>query len=181
MSIRRFLTVIFFSVLQCTLGATVCHAQTDAAPLAQGSMAGSEESLLLVRPRWAVGAQVGLASGIGIGVRYHSDSRFSLQGVVGGFKVGDTQAASLGMEVQFDFDVMPASRFYGICGGSYNSYKTNPPEQLLKDRLRFGAGAGYEFSMSEKLVFTGSLIITYYTKSNDLFPIPQIGMFYNFR
>ena len=182
MNVQRIFAAMILLLTQYSLGVFICRAQTDASPASGGTtIAGYEESILLAHPRWAVGAQLGFVSGTGIGVRYHSLSRFSLQGVFGGFKVGKTKALSLGMELQFDFDAMPYNRFYGIIGGSINSYKSDQPDEQLNDPSRFGAGAGYEYSLSEKIVLMGSLVVTYYAKSGDLFPIPQIGVFYNFR
>jgi len=140
----------------------------------------AQENIFTYKPRWGVGIHGGLLSGIGLGVRFHPDSRFSAQLVGGGIKLEEDFYATLGAEGQFDLDVMDASRLYALLGlGWYQDGKDDDEEG--DNTVRIGAGIGYEWAVSSKMVFLGSLNFTYFTKTGVFWPLPQFGLFYYFK
>lgn len=140
----------------------------------------SEENIFTYKPRWGVGMQAGLLSGIGLGVRFHPVSRFAAQLIGGGIKLGDRFYASVGAEGQFDLDVMSDSRLYALLGLGYYS-NGGDDDKKLKDPFRLGLGIGYEWAISSKMVFYGSLDFTYFPDSGGFLPLPQVGIFYYFK
>jgi hypothetical protein len=184
MKIPGLLNKSLFILLLLLLSVSKSYTQTDAFQQSGTSMVPPQENIFIIRPHWAVGFQTGLLSGVGIGVQYHSQSRISLQVVAGGYSIDATQAFSMGAEIQMDFDVTNFERLYGFVGGGYHSYKSNTrasDKESLSDPFRLGAGVGYDYAITEKIVFVGSLALTYYTKTHDFFPVPQLGLFYHFR
>ncbi len=141
--------------------------------------------------RFGVGAQAGLMSGMGIGVRVHPMGRMSVQIAGGAISGGEGVAASVGAEGQFDFDWRDRSRFYGFVG---LGYYTNGEEELtvaagtweqgkedprLKSPFRAGIGLGYEWDISNVLIFSASVAFTYFSEGMFL-PLPQLGLYYMF-
>ena len=139
-----------------------------------------QDNIFTYKPRWGVGLQTGLLSGIGLGVRYHPRGRFAAQFVGGGIKLKDNFNASFGLEGQFDLDVMDESRLYALLGFGFYTNGADD-DSKLKDPLRIGVGVGYEWAISTKMVFYGSLNFTYYLDSGDFWPLPQVGIFYYFK
>jgi hypothetical protein len=140
----------------------------------------ASDNIFTYKPRWGVGVHAGLLSGIGLGVRFHPVGRLSAQLVGGGIKIDENFYASIGTEGQFDLDVMEGSRLYALLGfGWYQDTKDDDAEG--DNPLRLGAGIGYEWAVSSKMVFLGSLNFTYFLKSGDFWPMPQIGIFYYFK
>ncbi|MDX9758934.1 MAG: hypothetical protein RBU27_07205 [Bacteroidota bacterium] len=141
--------------------------------------------------RFGVGAQAGLMSGMGLGVRVHPAGRMSVQLAGGAFSGGDAVTGSVGIEGQFDFDWRERSRFYGFVG---MGYYTNGEEELteaagtwapgkedprLKSPFRAGVGLGYEWDISNVLIFSASVAFTYFSQGQFL-PLPQFGLYYMF-
>lgn len=143
------------------------------------------------KTRVGVGAQAGLMSGMGLGVRVHPAGRFSVQLAGGALSGGESVMASVGAEGQYDFDWRERSRFYGFVGlGFY----TNGEEELtesagtwaigkedprLKSPFRAGVGIGYEWDISNVLIFSASVAFTYFSEGQFL-PLPQLGLYYMF-
>ena len=149
----------------------------------------SDNDYYMSSARWGVGAQAGLMSGMGVGVRYHPRGRFGLQIAGGGISGGEGLAAAVGIEGQFDFDWRERSRFFGFIG---MGYYTNGEEELtfeewqqgkedprLESPFRAGLGLGYEWDISRMLIFTANIVFTYFS-SGSFLPLPQIGLYYLF-
>ncbi len=151
----------------------------------------SDNDYYMSSARWGVGAQAGLMSGMGVGVRYHPRGRFGLQLAGGGISGGEGLAATVGIEGQFDFDWRDRSRFFGFVG---MGYYTNGEEELtvadgtwepgkedprLESPFRAGVGLGYEWDISNALIFTANVAFTYFS-SGSFLPLPQIGLYYLF-
>lgn len=149
----------------------------------------SENDYYMSSARWGVGAQAGLMSGMGVGVRYHPRGRFGVQLAAGGISGGDGLAAAVGIEGQYDFDWRERSRFFGFVG---MGYYTNGEEELtfeeweqgkedprLESPFRAGVGLGYEWDISNTLIFTANVAFTYFS-SGSFLPLPQIGLYYLF-
>jgi hypothetical protein len=138
------------------------------------------DNIFTYKPRWGVGVHGGLLSGMGLGVRFHPQSRFSAQLVGGGIKIEDDLLATIGAEGQFDLDVMAASRLYALVGLGWYQDKRGDDE-WGDNRWRIGAGIGYEWAISSKMVFLTSLNFTYFTNDGSFWPLPQAGIFYYFK
>lgn len=152
---------------------------------------GSARQYYMQKAHWGVGAQAGLMSGMGVGVRFHPLGRFGLQLAGGAISGGEGLAAAVGVEGQFDFDWRERSRFFGFVG---MGYYTNGEEELtvaagtwepgkedprLKSPFRAGIGLAYEWDISNTLIFTGAVAFTYFSEGIFL-PLPQIGLYYLF-
>jgi hypothetical protein len=174
----RFLafTAISFSLL--LLSASDLRAQTD------DGKGYFEEGM-----HFGVGAQAGLMSGMGVGVRVHPAGRMSVQVAGGALSGGEGVMASFGIEGQYDFDWRGRSRFYGFVG---MGYYTNGEEELtfeewqqgkedprLKSPFRAGLGLGYEWDISNVLIFSANIAFTYFSEGMFL-PLPQVGLYYMF-
>ncbi len=163
-----------------TLGATQVRAQYSGG-----------DNYYAEQMRFGVGAQAGLMSGMGVGVRVHPVGRLSAQIAGGAFSGGEGVMASVGAEGQFDFDYRDRSRFYGFIG---LGYYTNGEEELtdaagtwepgkedprLDSPFRAGIGLGYEWDISNVLIFSASVAFTYFSEGMFL-PLPQVGLYYMF-
>lgn len=139
--------------------------------------------------RFGVGAQAGLMSGMGLGVRIHPAGRMGVQLAGGAISGGESVAASIGIEGQYDFDWRDRSRFFGFVG---MGYYTNGEEELtfeeweqgkedprLNSAFRAGIGIGYEWDISNVLIFSANIAFTYFSEGMFL-PLPQIGLYYLF-
>lgn len=149
----------------------------------------TRETYYTEKLRFGVGAQAGLMSGMGLGVRVHPAGRMSVQVAGGALSGGEAVMASVGAEGQFDFDWRDRSRFYGFVG---LGYYTNGKEELtfeewqrgdedpqLKSPFRAGIGLGYEWDISNVLIFSASVAFTYFSEGMFL-PLPQVGLYYMF-
>ncbi|MBR9977353.1 MAG: hypothetical protein KFH87_04635 [Bacteroidetes bacterium] len=139
--------------------------------------------------RFGIGAQAGLMSGMGLGVRVHPAGRMGAQLAGGAISGGEGVAASIGFEGQYDFDWRDRSRFFGFIG---MGYYTNGEEELtkeeweqgeedprLKSAFRAGFGLGYEWDISNVLIFSANIAFTYFSEGMFL-PLPQVGLYYLF-
>jgi hypothetical protein len=177
---RRFLVFAIAALSVITLSVMQVKAQS-----------GSNKGYYTEQLRFGVGAQAGLMSGMGLGVRIHPIGRMSVQIAGGAISGGESVAASVGMEGQFDFDWRDRSRFYGFVG---MGYYTNGEEELtlaaktwepgkedprLKSPFRAGIGLGYEWDISNVLIFSACVGFTYFSEGMFL-PLPQIGLYYMF-
>ena len=139
--------------------------------------------------RFGVGAQAGLMSGMGLGVRVHPAGRMSVQLAGGALSGGEAVTASVGIEGQFDFDWRDRSRFYGFVGMGYYTNGENEltleesqagkEDPRLKSPFRAGLGLGYEWDISNVLIFSASVVFTYFSQGQFL-PLPQFGLYYMF-
>jgi hypothetical protein len=141
--------------------------------------------------RFGVGAQAGLMSGMGIGARVHPAGRLSVQLAGGALSGGESVMASVGLEGQFDFDWRDRSRFYGFIGMGYYSngeeeltvaagtWEQGKEDPRLKSPFRAGLGIGYEWDISNVLIFSASVAFTYFSEGQFL-PLPQVGLYYMF-
>lgn len=158
---------------------------------AEAQDGGTERPYYMQKARWGVGAQAGLMSGMGVGVRFHPQGRFQVQIAGGAISGGEGLAAAVGIEGQLDFDWRDRSRFYGFVG---MGYYTNGEDELtiedgtwapgkedprLDSPFRAGVGLGYEWDISNTLIFSASVAFTYFSEGTFL-PLPQIGVYYLF-
>ena len=161
------------------------------ASAADAQDSGAERPYYMQKAHWGVGAQAGLLSGMGVGVRYHPLGRFQVQLAGGAISGGEGLAAAVGIEGQLDFDWRDRSRFYGFVG---MGYYTNGEEELtvaagtwepgkedprLDSPFRAGVGLGYEWDISHTLIFSASVAFTYFSEGTFL-PLPQAGVYYLF-
>lgn len=174
------LAAILFSAIMLQVVSAQETEKTEPAKDPTVIQSSPQENIFTYKPRWGVGLQAGLLSGIGLGVRYHPVGRFAAQLVGGGIKLKDNFNASFGLEGQFDLDVMDQSRLYAMLGFGYYTNGADDSTKLV-DPLRIGAGIGYEWAISTKMVFYGSLNFTYFLDSGDFWPLPQLGIFYYFK
>ncbi len=155
------------------------------------AQSGSKKGYYTEKLRFGVGAQAGLMSGMGLGVRIHPIGRMSVQVAGGAISGGESVAAATGIEGQFDFDWRDRSRFYGFLG---MGYYTNGEEELtlaagtweqgkedprLTSPFRAGIGLGYEWDISNVMIFSASIAFTYFSEGAFL-PLPQVGLYYMF-
>lgn len=141
--------------------------------------------------RFGVGAQAGLMSGMGLGVRVHPAGRMSVQVAGGALSGGESVMASVGAEGQYDFDWRERSRFYGFIGFGYytngedeltladGTWEPGKDDPRLKSPFRAGIGIGYEWDLSNVLIFSASVAFTYFSEGQFL-PLPQLGLYYMF-
>lgn len=175
---HRFLAIALAAFSLLMLGTETAHAQYGG-------------DYYTEKMRFGVGAQAGLMSGMGIGVRVHPAGRMSVQVAGGALSGGESVMASFGAEGQYDFDWRERSRFYGFIGFGYY---TNGEEELteaagtwapgkedprLKSPFRAGLGIGYEWDLSNVLIFSASVAFTYFSEGQFL-PLPQLGLYYMF-
>lgn len=177
MKLHVLLLPMFSALLLFATGTQTAYAQS------------SDGNFYMSSAHWGVGAQAGLMSGMGVGVRYHPRGRFCAQLTGGGISGGDGLAAAIGIEGQYDFDWRERSRFFGFVG---MGYYTNGEEELtfeeweqgkedprLESPFRAGVGLGYEWDISNTLIFTANVAFTYFS-SGSFLPLPQIGLYYLF-
>ncbi|MFZ1730235.1 MAG: hypothetical protein WBQ23_07525 [Bacteroidota bacterium] len=177
---HRFLVFTIAILSFITLSMMQVHAQD-----------GGKKGYYTEQLRFGVGAQAGLMSGMGLGVRIHPIGRMSVQVAGGALSGGESVMASAGIEGQFDFDWRERSRFYGFVG---MGYYTNGEEELtvaaktwapgkedprLKSPFRAGVGIGYEWDISNVLIFSASVAFTYFSEGAFI-PLPQVGLYYMF-
>jgi hypothetical protein len=175
---HRFLVLTIAILSLITLTTMQVHAQS-----------GSKKGYYTEQLRFGVGAQAGLMSGMGVGVRIHPIGRMSVQLAGGAISGGEGVAASVGAEGQFDFDWRDRSRFYGFIGMgyytngendlTYEEWLAKKEDPRLRSPFRAGLGFGYEWDISNVLIFSASVAFTYFSEGMFL-PLPQVGLYYMF-
>jgi hypothetical protein len=176
--------ILVFSILSLAL--LVGIQQTTVAQDAAG-----DRPYYMQKAHWGIGAQAGLMSGMGVGVRFHPLGRFGVQLAGGAISGGEGLAGNVGIEGQYDFDWRDRSRFFGFIGmGLY----TNGEEELtvaagtweqgkedprLDSPFRAGVGLAYEWDISNTLIFSASVAFTYFSEGTFI-PLPQVGLYYLF-
>lgn len=176
---RRFISLSLIIPVMLLLAASSMKAQDS-----------SGREYYMHKAHWGVGAQAGLMSGMGVGVRFHPLGRFGVQ-LAGGVLAGDKTMASVGFEGQFDLDWRDRSRFFAFVGMGYytngedeltvadGTWEPGKEDPRLKSPFRAGVGLAYEWDISNTLIFTGSIGFTYFSEGTFL-PLPQIGLYYLF-
>lgn len=175
---HRFLVVTIAILSFITLSMMQVHAQD-----------GGKKGYYTEQLRFGVGAQAGLMSGMGVGIRVHPVGRMSVQVAGGALSGGESVMASAGIEGQFDFDWRDRSRFYGFVGMGYYTNGENDltyeewlaknEDKRLKSPFRAGIGLGYEWDISNVLIFSASVAFTYFSEGAFI-PLPQVGLYYMF-
>lgn len=139
-------------------------------------------------PYYAVGINVGLLSGAGLGARASWPGGFAAQFAFFAMSVpGDKYSThfNIGGEVQYSFSRNNSGRLYGLLGFGY--YDTGYQDTAYGDGgavanpFRTGIGIGYEYFTSPNFVISFSGAITFFPNTNEWFPIPEVGFFYYFK
>ncbi|MDT8325258.1 MAG: hypothetical protein RRA94_14190 [Bacteroidota bacterium] len=175
---RRFVYLSFIIPAFLLLATSSLHAQSG------------EREYFMKKAHWGVGAQAGLMSGMGVGVRFHPQGRFGVQ-LAGGAIAGEKTVASVGFEGQFDLDWRNRSRFFVFAGMGYytngedeltvadGTWEEGKEDPRLVSPFRAGLGLGYEWDISNTLIFTANIAFTYFSEGTFL-PLPQVGLYYMF-
>jgi hypothetical protein len=126
----------------------------------------------------------------GVGIRFHPIGRFGGQ-LAGGAIAGEKTTASVGLEGQFDLDTRNRSRFFAFAGFGYytngedeltvadGTWEAGKEDPRLTSPFRAGLGLGYEWDISNTLIFTANIAFTYFSEGTFL-PLPQVGLYYLF-
>lgn len=133
---------------------------------------------------FAIGANAGLLSGTGLAARVSFPGGFTSQAAFFVMTFGQYTHFNIGGEIQYAFDRGSSGRLYSMLGlGFYSSTSDKPekPGNRIANPFRTGLGIGYEWFTSEKVVVSLSGAITYFPSTGEVYPLPELGLFYYFR
>ncbi|MBC8145485.1 MAG: hypothetical protein H7X80_07855 [bacterium] len=139
-------------------------------------------------PYYAVGMNVGLLSGAGLGARASWPGGLAAQFAFFALSVpGDKYSThfNIGGELQYSFSRNRSGRLYSLLGFGY--YSTGYQDTAFGDGnavanpFRTGIGIGYEYFTSPNFVISLSGAITFFPSTSEWFPIPEVGFFYYFK
>ncbi|MFZ4620208.1 MAG: hypothetical protein ACOYNS_06605 [Bacteroidota bacterium] len=127
---------------------------------------------------YGLGFTGGPASGVGLSIRYHTEGKTSLQGVLGVFKPKNTDTFySFGVEYQHDLTRSNSARFFFDVASSYNYNGSGSNRYAAPFRL--GSGLGGEFLLQDAVHLTFQGLLTYFS-DGTIIPLPQLSIHYYF-
>lgn len=128
---------------------------------------------------FGIGLNASLCSGMGVSFKEHlAQLPFAYQLTIGAFKTGSLSLFSGGAEVQYDLSVRDADRLYTLLG--FGFYYKGEHKNDLSSPTRLGLGVGYELGQSGTLSFAFNGMLTYFTETGDILPLPSVSLFYYF-
>ncbi len=133
---------------------------------------------------FAVGLNAGLLSGAGIGARMSFPGGLAAQTSFFATSFGDYFHFNIGGEVQYAFDRNADGRLYSLLGVGFYSSRSDDetkPGNRIANPFRAGLGVGYEWFTTRSLVVSISGALTYFPSTGEVYPLPELGMYYYFR
>ncbi|NQW29676.1 MAG: hypothetical protein HQ472_04105 [Ignavibacteria bacterium] len=132
--------------------------------------------------QFAVGAQLGLATGSGVSVRYTMDFGLALETTMFYFSTGKP-IWNIGFEAQYALSHSEIEKFYVVGGVSYYYNGGSFNQNTLNGPSRFGIGLGYEWYFLPNVSIAGELPFTFFLGDNapTVLPLPQLQLMYHIR
>jgi hypothetical protein len=128
---------------------------------------------------WGVGVQGGLATGMGLGVRF-AINRFAFE-VNGGYLAIEQPLWSIGGEVQFTFATAETYRVYAL-GGISSNYVGDADTNSLEAPGRFGLGVAFEWFFAPTVSLAAELPFTVFIEPEPtVLPLPQVQFMFYFQ
>jgi hypothetical protein len=143
----------------------------------------------------AIGGSAGLATGAGVTYQEILPSAFGFRGTLFGWKLGDSSFVDLGAAGLRVLSDDGRRRIYLIAGASYWRWSNEETVTQFDDQgnvtgeievddveksWSVGVGAGFELPVSERVVVDLEGLFTYWDKTGDFLPLPQIALYYLF-
>ena len=166
--------------LFCVVSGLRAQTTTPPAP-APGAVVDEE---FYYQPAFGIGLNVGLVSGAGISGRGTFPGGFVAQGTFFVMTLSDWTHFNIGGEVQYSLIRNPDWRLYSLLGMGYYSSTTDDttkPGNQIANPFRTGLGIGYEWFVGRQFVVSIAGALTYFPKTGEVLPIPEIGFFFYFR
>jgi hypothetical protein len=143
----------------------------------------------------AIGGSAGLATGAGVTYQEILPSAFGFRGTLFGWKLGDSSFVDLGVAGLRVLSDDGRRRIYLIAGASYWRWSNEETVTQFDDQgnvtgeievddvdksWSVGVGAGFELPVSERVVVDLEGLFTYWDRTGDFLPLPQVGLHYLF-
>lgn len=122
----------------------------------------------------SLGIAAGLASGAGVSYQEILPSAFGYRGTLLGWKTGGSSFLDLGVSGLRVLSDDGRRRIYLIGGLSYWLWSDE------EDSWSVGAGAGLELPLAARTAVSLEGLFTYWARTEDLLPLPQISIHYLF-
>jgi hypothetical protein len=142
-----------------------------------------------------IGGTVGVASGAGVSYQEILPSAFGFRGTLFGWKLGGSSFIDLGVSGLRVLSDDGSRRIYLIGGMSYWRWADEDIEEIVDDQgnvvaerevddvdnsWSVGVGAGVELPWTTRTVIAFEGLFTYWGKSEDFLPLPQVSIHYQF-
>ena len=146
---------------------------------------GTEDSAALDKQRigqqiFGIGLNASLTSGMGVSFKHHPGKLPFAYQISGGYlQLGENAIYSIGLELQYDINVKSTDRLYAVAaiGHYYYGDSTN----TMDFPTRWGAGIGYELSVSRHIGVSVNVMVTGKQFGNNILPLPSAAFHYYFQ
>lgn len=145
----------------------------------------TEDSALMAKEEigkqiFGIGLNASLTSGMGISFKHHlGGAPFAYQ-ISGGFlQLGEDQVYSVGVELQYDLNITRKDRIFAVAGIGHYYYGDST--NTMEHPTRWGAGVGYELSVSRNINISLNVMVTGKQFGNNILPVPSLAFHYYFQ
>jgi hypothetical protein len=148
---------------------------------------GTEDSALFDKQKigkqiFGIGLNASLTSGMGVSFKHHLGGIPFAYQISGGYlQLGDNQIYSYGIELQYDINLKSTDRLYAVVGGGKYGSTDSTGANTLDFPYRWGAGIGYELSITRHINVSVNVMITGKQFGNNIVPLPSAAFHYYFQ